>query len=109
MSRGAIYWPHDSVGRPSGEQDDSVDDLLAAFEGPALTQFLEATDIHVQRTLIARLPTRTSENAELFDRVVDAARTSGDNYIRKRLAYELGESELIPCLPDRDASAHDAG
>ena len=105
MGRGSIYWPHDKFGRPSGRPDEPVDDLLDEFASVVLSELLAEPDVAIQRVLVANLPKRTADNAELFDRVVERARGSADEYLRKRLAYQLGESELIPCLPERDETS----
>ncbi|MDB4928152.1 MAG: hypothetical protein JWM10_636 [Myxococcaceae bacterium] len=98
VPRQEMYWPHEG-GREKGGADGTVDDLLQLFEEAALEEFLRNPALDVRRALVPWVVSAAGRTPELGARAIAIARDHVDEYIRQRVLCDLGESELIPCLP----------
>jgi hypothetical protein len=109
----ALYWawmPGEGVGWsftietlddgtwPSSLLTEPVEDVRMAFEDWALREFIDNVDVDVRRSVIRHIVAAGRRDPVLFARAVANARSSADTYIQQRIALELGESRLIPCL-----------
>ena len=100
MPREHTYWPHHHTHPvPKPPPDEPVDDLHEAFARAATEEFIRNPALDVQRALIPYIPRVRTSAPELFERALQAARAFSDEYVRSRLAYDLGDSTLIPCKP----------
>ena len=107
----ALYWawaprqvlrwrPADPAPAP-GPPDEPVEDLRQAFLTWAVREFIENTDVDVRRVLVPHVVSARDREPVLAERAVAIAKNHTDAYIRQRVASDLGESQLIPCLPNR--------
>ncbi|MDO9022286.1 MAG: hypothetical protein Q8S73_31505 [Deltaproteobacteria bacterium] len=104
IPRQEMYWPHDG-GRERGSADGSIDDLLQLFEDAALEEFLHNPALDVRRALVPWVVSAARRTPELGARAIAIAQEHVDEYIRQRVLCDLGESELIPCLPPSAGSS----
>lgn len=88
---------------PSSLLTEPVEDVRMAFEDWALREFIDNVDVDVRRSLLRHIVAAGRREPVLFAQAVAIARTHADTYIRQRLATELGESRLLPCLRERPA------
>ncbi len=72
-----------------------------AFEDWALREFIDNDDVDVRRAVLRHVVAAGKREPELSSRAIAIARTHPDAYIRQRIASDLGESHLLPCLPSR--------
>ena len=113
----ALYWawmPGEGLGWsyavdtiPSALLTEPVDDVRMAFEDWALREFIDNVDVDVRRTMLRHVVAAGKREPALFAKAIAIARNHEDAYMRQRLAAELGESRLIPCV--RERSAPDVG
>jgi hypothetical protein len=100
MPRESVHWPHHQHFAPyRGLPDAPVDDLLGEFEELALQEFIRNDDTDVRRALVARVPAGLRRFPALAREAIEIARTSTDAFVRDRLRVDLGETDLIPCMP----------
>ena len=109
----ALYWawsPGEGVGWSYGDGTDPpsqliepVEDVRMAFEDWALREFIDNVAVDVRRGLVHHIVSAAEREPVLSGQAIAIARTHPDAYIRQRIAIELGESRLIPCMPHRPA------
>lgn len=100
VPRAHAYWPHHAGWKPyDGPPDESVADLLAAFSVWAVRELLGNDDLDVRRALVHHVAAVRAEEPALARAAIAMVRAHPDRYLRERLAYDLGESTLIPCKP----------
>jgi hypothetical protein len=97
-------------------REDAVPESLAAYEALAdirerekillLETFVLNANLDVRRSILGHLNldegAYPDSHKPLVARAIDIARTHADEYIRDRLRYQLGETDLIPCLRPRE-------
>ena len=84
--------------------DEPVADLLAAFSVWAVHELLRNDDLDVRRALVHHIVAVRADHSELAQAAIAVVRAHPDKYLRERLAYDLGESNLIPCKPHPTAT-----
>lgn len=106
----ALYWawsPGEYLGsygdgtNPRSQLIEPVGDVRMAFEDWALREFIDNEDVDVRCSLLRHIVAAGKREPVLFLRAIAIARTHPDTYIQARIAVELGESQLLPCLPHR--------
>lgn len=101
--RESVSWTDATAAVAPGPPDEPVADLRAAFLTWAAREFVENSNLDVQRALVSSLVYARRHEPALAELAIAAGRAHADPYIRQRLAADLGESRLIPCLPTRSA------
>ena len=93
----AAYWV-----RPS-EADTSYPEVARAFRDEMLQQFVACADLTVQQRIVPMLsmaPESYSAGvSELLPAAIAKARESDDDYVRHRIAVQLGEEHQFRALP----------
>lgn len=105
VPRAHAYWPHHRGWEPyEGPPDEPVADMLAAFSVWAVRELLRNEDLDVRRALVRHIAAVRADEPELAQAAIAVVRAHPDQYLRERLAYDLGESTLIPCKPHPTAT-----
>lgn len=105
VPRAHAYWPHHRRWQPyEGPPDEPVADLLAGFSVWAVRELLGNEDLDVRRALVHHIIAVRDDHPALAQAALAVVRAHPDAYLRERLAYDLGESRLIPCKPHPTAT-----
>jgi hypothetical protein len=95
-----MHWPHwKRRGAHGPAPDEPIDDLLRTFEDHALEEFVRNPALDVRRALVSALPGAARRAPTLGAQAIAIAREHPDDYVRRRVLCDLGESTLIPCKP----------
>lgn len=102
-ARESLSWPGEEAAPAPFPPDEPVEDLRAEFMAWAVREFVVSADLDVRRALASTLIPARRYEPELAERAIAMARGDSDPYVRQRIAADLGESRLLPCLPSRSA------
>ena len=104
----ALYWawrPEHATARGTGQAANDLSDLAGRQNAVLLTEFVRNANVDVRRSIISKLPLDPNNYpAQLRGMVGEAVRiaeTSPDDYVRHRLAIQLGAGGPFEPLPHR--------
>ena len=94
----ALYWVN------SNPRNEDLADERASLRQIMIRLFLEIDFVPLQRSIISKLTPTSGEVEPLFEQVVAAARSHGDEYIRHRVEIQVGSSAgPFRMIPPRNA------
>jgi hypothetical protein len=98
----ALYW----VAPIAHDFSFDLDDDRGIEQEELVDTFLATDSVALRRQILPWLKLATLKSGELAvraARVAEICRASADDYLRSRVAVQLGESALLPPLPPRDS------